>query len=196
MGRTAEWIAAFRRPFEGGGGRVMQVSTEDEAMETLRLLWETDIQPEIGAGTDCPFVYTVDDRSVLAALEAAWPQARRVTGDLARRTAVVGVTGCAWAAADTGTVALYAEPHQPLWPSLLPAVHVVWVWADQLVPTLAEGLRRLWQRSRDGSGPPLVKLVSAPSMTADIEGQLIVGVHGPRRVIVVFDQRSATASRG
>lgn len=168
---------------------MMRVSTNQALIETLRSIWDTDIEPEVGPGGARTYVCTLEAPEVLAALHAAWPRARCVTGDEARQTAVVGVTGCAWAVADTGTVALYAEPNHPLWATLLPAVHVIWAWVDQLLPTLAEGLRRVGQRSHGGSGPHMVKLVSAPSMTADIEGQLIVGVHGPRRVVVVFDER-------
>ncbi|POB11312.1 hypothetical protein CO251_05215 [Sulfobacillus sp. hq2] len=97
--------------------------------------------------------------------------------------ASVGVTGAAWAAADTGTVALYASAQTSLSASLLPPTHVVLLPKRRIYATLAEGLRAVHAQ---GAVPHLVKLISGPSMTADIEGQLVVGVHGPRRVVTVI----------
>ena len=97
-------------------------------------------------------------------------------------SAALGVTGAAWAAADTGSVALASEPGQGLWPSLLPPSHLILLRAAQVVPTLADGLRVM--RS-EGGMLPMAKIISGPSSTADIEGQLWVGVHGPGRVGVV-----------
>jgi hypothetical protein len=93
----------------------------------------------------------------------------------------------AWAVADTGTVAVYGSASSALWPTLLPPVHVTVVYARQLVETVAEGLAILAADARARGGlPPMVKLISGPSSTADIEGQLWVGVHGPAQVGVVL----------
>ena len=43
-----------------------------------------------------------------------------------------------------------------------------------------------WQRGEPGSMPANVTLISGPSKTADIEQTLAVGVHGPKRLIVLL----------
>jgi hypothetical protein len=107
------------------------------------------------------------------------------TGDL-------GVTGCAWGVVETGSLALYQERDSGLWPSLLPPAHLVVLHERQLLPTLAEGLRVLGDRLKPTTNhptsmrPSMVKIVTGPSSTADIEGQLVVGVHGPGRLGVVL----------
>jgi hypothetical protein len=95
----------------------------------------------------------------------------------------IGVTSGRWAVAHTGSVAVYGTPDLGLWPSLLPPAHLITLRAEDIVATLAEGLRRLHE---ERPFPHEVKLVSGPSSTADIEGQLVVGVHGPKRVAVVL----------
>lgn len=110
--------------------------------------------------------------------------------------AALGVTGSAWAVADTGSVALYRGPGGGLWPSLLPPAHLMVVRASQVVANVAEGLgllRRESEAPAPSAGeaaspsrmPRMVKIISGPSSTADIEGQLWIGVHGPARVGVI-----------
>jgi L-lactate utilization protein LutC len=113
--------------------------------------------------------------------------------------AVLGLTGSQWAVAETGTVALVAAADRGLLPSVMPPVHLVLVSTRHIVQTVAEGLRQI---PRAPTMPPLIKLVTGPSMTADIEGTLVVGVHGPGRVgVILYDPDSvanadATAPTG
>ena len=114
------------------------------------------------------------------------PLSRDEARDLTAR-ASLGITGCAWAVADTGTVAVVGGAAGGLWPTLLPPAHLSVVRTGQIVGTVGDGLRALADQARSrGRFPPMVKLISGPSSTADIEGQLWVGVHGPARVGVVL----------
>lgn len=96
-------------------------------------------------------------------------------------TADVGITGCAWAVAATGSVALYHTPTAGLLPSVLPPAHLVLIKREDIVATVADGLARVKENL-----PPLMKIITGPSMTADIEGTLVVGVHGPGQVAALI----------
>lgn len=96
----------------------------------------------------------------------------------------VGISAGIWAVAHTGSVAFYGDRTRGLWPSLLPPVHLIVLSADTICRSLGEGLRRL--AAEAGGIPPEVKLVTGPSSTGDIEGQSVIGVHGPGRVGILL----------
>jgi L-lactate dehydrogenase complex protein LldG len=130
--------------------------------------------------------------AVPAALPAAWiPDGLAVHRDeppLEPRTldALDAVlTGCAAAIAETGTIVLGGGPTQGRRAlSLLPDLHLCVVRADALVATVAEGIARI---EAAGGGPRRpVTLISGPSATSDIELVRVAGVHGPRRLEVIW----------
>lgn len=95
----------------------------------------------------------------------------------------LGVTGAVAAIARTGTVVLDAARAGGRSASLLPDVHLVLCPATRLVDEPSELWRTLPHRYPDGLPSQLV-LATGPSKSADIEGALIVGVHGPRAIWV------------
>jgi L-lactate dehydrogenase complex protein LldG len=105
------------------------------------------------------------------------------------RAADVGVTGCEYLVAETGTVVLRSSPEAPRALSLLPRAHIVIAREEQLLPTTAWCLERL---HADQSSPSsCITFITGPSRTADIEKVLVKGVHGPRTLNVVVMSASA-----
>jgi L-lactate dehydrogenase complex protein LldG len=90
------------------------------------------------------------------------------------------LTGCRLAIAETGTIVLDGGPAQGRRAlTLVPDLHVCIVAADDLVGTVPEAFERI-------SVDRPVTFVSGPSATSDIELSRVRGVHGPRRLEVVF----------
>lgn len=95
----------------------------------------------------------------------------------------VGITGVHLAIAETGTLMLLSGPETYAAASLLPETHIAVVPVERLVVAMEEA----WELTRRTRGelPRAVNFVSGPSRTADIEGQLQLGAHGPFRVHVI-----------
>ena len=94
-----------------------------------------------------------------------------------------GITHCASAIADTGTLVLLPDGGEPRTLSLVPPCHIALLAASTIADNLAglvEGGR--WQQAM----PTNLLLVSGPSKTADIQQTLAYGAHGPSRLLVVL----------
>jgi L-lactate dehydrogenase complex protein LldG len=83
-----------------------------------------------------------------------------------------GITPASGAIAETGTLVLRDADTPYRLAALAPWIHVAVVRQQDIVHSLTEAVHQL------GSDPSIV-YVTGPSKTADIEGILIQGVHGP-----------------
>ena len=93
----------------------------------------------------------------------------------------VGVTGCAYAIADTGTLVLAASPTRGRGVHLLPTVHISLLKASQIRTRLGEVLA-------ETELPSYLHFVSGPSRSSDIENDQSIGVHGPAAVFALIWQ--------
>ena len=120
--------------------------------------------------------------------------ALRVPGlsfDVTRARAVesrVGVSEFEWALAATGTIAQDASDPRLRLVSMLPETHVALVPASALLPDLECLLARI-----DPRRVRYLACVTGPSRTADIERVLTIGVHGPRKLVIVLVDDAAEA---
>lgn len=84
-----------------------------------------------------------------------------------------GVTRAAFAVAETGTLVLHDRETPDRLGALAPWAHIAVVEKDRLLATVVEAIQSL------PADDPNVIWVTGPSKTADVEGILIEGVHGP-----------------
>lgn len=101
-------------------------------------------------------------------------------------TAKVGLTGADAAAATTGTLVFTTAPGKGRIPTVLAPVYIVVITLDQILPRIED-----WLARERANGLETLRsaanlcFISGPSRTADIEMQLVLGVHGPGQVQVV-----------
>ena len=93
----------------------------------------------------------------------------------------VGLSGADAALAETGSVVVSSGPGKSRLATLLPPVHLAIVPTSILTSDILT-----WTAARQGQPGANRVLVSGPSKTADIEQVLAIGVHGPKRFIVVL----------
>lgn len=112
-----------------------------------------------------------------------WHVVGQTPGDL--RTFCVGadagLSGADAALAETGTLVVSSGPGKSRLATLLPPVHIAMVPTSRLTADLFT-----WTAGRSGGLPANVTLISGPSKTADIEQTMAIGVHGPKRLIVIL----------
>ena len=99
-----------------------------------------------------------------------------------------GITHAQAGIAETGTLLLASDVERHRLTSLVPEVHIAILDEAAIAPTLDDALGVFAQRQ---SGPPrCVTLITGPSRTADIELELVIGVHGPRALHVLLVESS------
>ncbi len=89
-----------------------------------------------------------------------------------------GVTEVDYAVAESGTLVVKHRPEHGRAISLVPFVHVAIIQPRNFLPDLIDLMEKL-DKEGTGSG---VTMISGPSKTADIELNVVTGVHGPNIV--------------
>ncbi|MDD2740774.1 MAG: LUD domain-containing protein [Rhodocyclaceae bacterium] len=93
------------------------------------------------------------------------------------------LTAARGAIAETGTLVLWPDSHEPRLMSLVPPVHIVLLDAKTIYNTFYEVMTA---ENWGGGLPTNALLVSGPSKTADIQVTLAYGAHGPKELIVLL----------
>jgi L-lactate dehydrogenase complex protein LldG len=88
--------------------------------------------------------------------------------------------------AETGAVVTWTGRANPAANNLLPEHHIVLVDAADLVATLEQAWERTNAELEKNGRPRGINFIAGPSSTADIEGQLVYGAHGPRNWHVIL----------
>lgn len=158
-----ELIARVRRALAG---------VEAPPLPSVPAVLATAPEPSPDAPGDLVATFIAAARRAGAEVSEGEPSADLAGAERADPT--VAVTEVAAAIALTGTLVLEGAPRLP---SALCETHVAVVRRDQILPTLSDYL------SRPTAARARV-LVTGPSKTADIEGILVTGVHGPRRLVI------------
>jgi len=88
------------------------------------------------------------------------------------------------AVAETGTLVMRSGVDAPTTLNFLPDVHVVVVFST----TIEANYEAVWQRLHADNIqlPRTVNWITGPSRTADIEQTMLLGAHGPRKLVILL----------
>jgi L-lactate dehydrogenase complex protein LldG len=95
----------------------------------------------------------------------------------------VGITSAERLVARTGSIFVRSDRSGGRQLSVLPPIHVVVATEAQLVFSLGDVLREFGTNAGTCS---FATFITGPSRTADIEKILVLGAHGPKRLVVVM----------
>ena len=98
----------------------------------------------------------------------------------------VGISRAVAAIAETGTMMLASGEDNPVTLNFLPETHVIAGEATDLVGPYEDAFQKVRATYGAGQMPRTVNLISGPSRTGDIGGQIVMGAHGPRRMCIVL----------
>jgi L-lactate dehydrogenase complex protein LldG len=90
------------------------------------------------------------------------------------------------AVAETGAIVTYTGRSNSARNTLLPEDHLVLVNREDLVVSLEAAWQRIREDIRASGRPRGIQFIAGPSSTADVEGKLVMGAHGPRHWHVIL----------
>lgn len=187
--RTRDWSDAekrdlFQRKMESVHTEVHRVRDTDWVPTLLRLLAEKNL----------PNLWVSEHKAPGQTLKAQWhadlPSLLHDNRPIEEwkvqlfEQVSASLTTCRGAIAETGSLILWPDQHEPRLLSLVPPVHFVLLSAEHIYSTFDEAIRA--QQWVSIGLPTNALLISGPSKTADIEQTLAYGVHGPRELIVLL----------
>lgn len=179
---TADQMAQrFAEELEGVSGEVHRVPSMAAARGKLAELFEEAGWTSIG-GIDRPLCREL--ASELGADQMTWVGSEGTAKNMSELPA--GLIDADYLLADTGTcMVTCGEPEERLM-CYLPPVSIVIATTDRL----REHMPAVWEEVARRTAAPETRgefvFITGPSRTADIEKILILGAHGPKRLVVLL----------
>jgi len=99
----------------------------------------------------------------------------------------IGITSCEFLVAHLGSVIISSAQISGRRLNVFPETHIVLAHESQLTGYLDEALEKL-QNKYKNELPSLISNITGPSRTADIEKTLVMGMHGPKSLIVIISK--------
>lgn len=119
-----------------------------------------------------------------------WDEAQPEASKEAAEHAQVGVTFSDYCLSESGTIVLFSGKGRGRAVSLMPETYVAIIPKSTIVPRFTQAAEGMFEKNQTNERfPSCVNFITGPSNSADIEMNLVVGVHGPIKAayIVVED---------
>ncbi|MCM3670117.1 lactate utilization protein C [Mesobacillus maritimus] len=99
----------------------------------------------------------------------------------------IGITISEYTLAESATVVMLSSKDHGRTVNFLPKTYIALVPKSSIVPRMTQAAKKLRERHLNGKSlPACINFISGPSNSADIELQLVVGVHGPFKATYII----------
>lgn len=127
------------------------------------------------------------------ALQALDWSGQNVTFGIGHGDDLVGLSMAYAGVAETGTLVLRSGADTPTTLNFLPDVHMVVIRASDIKACYEDvwAMLRAPEPERESVLPRTVNWITGPSRTADIEQTILLGAHGPRKLVILLLDETA-----
>ncbi|MEO1720288.1 MAG: lactate utilization protein [Pseudomonadota bacterium] len=169
-------LALMREHLESQSATVATVADANDVPELIAdYLRSNNLPQRVRAGDDAH----------IASIDWTRTPALEVCEGRADPSDAVGLSRASAAVAETGTLVIASGADNPVTLNFLPETHIVLVDASTVVGPYEDAFDAIRTRFGDGQMPRTLNMISGPSRTGDIGGRLVMGAHGPRRMLVI-----------
>ena len=170
----------FRIRAEAVGAEVRHFGTKGEALDFILSFMQDEgvaaVPQSLAVWVNGPFLHGIDTVQLSSQLPGlTFAVSRQAAAD-----ALIGISEADWAAADTGSLVADQTAVEQRLAATLPSIHIALIRSDRILADKAAVFTRITPRSSS-----YIAFITGPSRTADIERVLTIGVHGPKRLIII-----------
>ena len=167
-------VDEFKKNLELVGGEVVLCPTKKEIQDEIKKICGNRKQDHVFC-TDPSLQNLIEDSVVVDSDSKHFPNLN------------IGVTGCEYLVAHLGSVLVSSAQISGRRLNVFPETHVVVASKKQLTGYLDQALEKMQEKYKNNL-PSLVSTITGPSRTADIEKTLVMGMHGPKSLIVLITE--------
>lgn len=167
---NANLAEEFQQKLELVGGKFIATESIDEAVQKLQEMIRENQWNNIFCKDDMLQKY------LLGKIEFG-------SDDQAFERMQVGITRCEFLVAHLGAVLVSSAQASGRRLNVFSEIHVIFAHEEQLTDYLESGLQKIKEKY-EGNLPSLISVITGPSRTADIEKTLVMGMHGPKSLLI------------
>ena len=171
----------FKVRAEGVGAEVHRFRTRGETLDFICAFLQqedtADAPQSYAVWADGPFLTGIDTDQLSGKIPG-------LSFHVSRQTAAdskIGISEADWALTDTGSLVADQTAVEQRLAATLPAIHIALIGTDRILSDKPAVFSRI-----DPRASRYIAFITGPSRTADIERVLTIGVHGPKRLVIVF----------
>lgn len=162
----------FKTNLEMIGGQVIFCTTKEDIAHQVKLICDQKEQHQIFC-TDPILVKMMDGTIKIDSKE----------DDFLGLS--IGLTRCEFLVAHLGSVIISSAQISGRRLNVFPETHIVVAQKTQIIDYLDNALEKIKEKYKNKL-PSLISNITGPSRTADIEKTLVMGMHGPKSLIVII----------